>query len=302
MDAFLKTLKAVAEPTRLRLMVLCASGEFTVSELVHILGQSQPRVSRHLKLLCDAGVLQKLREGSWMFYRFAPEKAAAEIAENLLTLVPKEDPVLLMDQKRLLEVKADRSRAATTYFRKSAADWDEMRGLYVDEVKVETAIQRAFKDQPIQKFLDIGTGTGRILEIIGPQAKSADGIDQSLEMLAVARDNLDRANLKNCNIRQGDMYQLAFSDNSYDAACIHQVLHFADEPNRVIAEAARILEPGGKLVVIDFSPHDLEDLRSNHHHRRLGFSDGELAHWFQRNNLSFKAPVHLPGGQLTVAI
>lgn len=302
MDSLLKTLKAIAEPTRLRLLVLCSAGEFTVSELVQILDQSQPRVSRHLKLLCDAGVLQKLRQGSWMFYRFAPGGETAAFADNLLTLIPVNDPVLARDQSRLAEVKIERSQAATDYFRRNAADWDEIRGLHVDEVKVETAIEQAFQGAPIQKFLDIGTGTGRILELIGSKAQSAEGIDQSHDMLAVARNNLDRAKFKNCNIRQGDMYQLPFTENFFDAACIHQVLHFADEPGRAVAEAARVLRPGGKLVVIDFSPHNLEDLRDVYHHRRLGFSDGELAHWFRRNNLNFQSPVHLSGGQLTVAI
>jgi len=302
MDSLLKTLKAVAEPTRLRLLVLCSGGEFTVSELVYILDQSQPRVSRHLKLLCDAGLLQKLREGSWMFYRFAPEIEAADFAEHLLTLIPENDPVLVLDQKRLAEVKIERGLAATDYFRQNAAGWDKIRGLHVDEVKVEAQIEQAFANGSIDKFLDIGTGTGRILELVGSQARVAEGIDQSYYMLAIARDNLDRAKVNNCSIKHGDMYQLPFSNDTFDAACIHQVLHFADEPSRVVAEAARILNPGGKLVVVDFSPHDLEELRDTYHHRRLGFSDGELAHWFRRNNLNFKSPVHLPGGQLTVAI
>jgi ArsR family transcriptional regulator len=302
MDTLLKSLKAVAEPTRLRLLVLCAEAEFTVSELVQILGQSQPRVSRHLKILCDAGLLQKLREGSWMFYRFAPEGVAANFAEHLLTLIPKDDPIFALDQKQLAGVKIERSQSASDYFRQNAADWDQIRGLHVDETKVEAAIAQAFLGDPIENFLDIGTGTGRILELIGSQAETAEGIDQSHEMLAIARGNLERAKVKNCKIKHGDMYQLPGADNAFDAACIHQVLHFADQPNRVIAEAARVLQPGGRLVVIDFSPHDIEDLRTIYQHRRLGFSDGELAHWFQRNNLSFKAPVHLPGGQLIVAI
>jgi ArsR family transcriptional regulator len=302
MDELLKTLKAVAEPSRLRLLALCAEGEFTVSELVQILGQSQPRVSRHLKLLCDAGLLQKLREGSWMLYRFAPEKGATNIADLLLSRIPEKDSTIAMDRKRLRKVLADRSKAAEVYFNQTADHWDEIRGLHVEDAEVENAITQNLYSGPIEKFLDIGTGTGRILELIAPHAKSADGIDLSQEMLAIARANLDQASLKNCQIRQGDMYQLPFGDNQYDAACIHQVMHFADEPNRVIGEAARVLRPGGKLVVVDFAPHDMEDLRNTYHHRRLGFSDGEFVHWFQRNGLSFKSPQHLPGGQITVAI
>lgn len=302
MDALLKTLKAVAEPSRLRLLVLCAEGEYSVSELVYVLDQSQPRVSRHLKLLCDAGLLQNIREGSWMLYRFAPGKDAAALAELVLSLLPENDPFLVQDQKRLLDVKLQRSQAATDYFRFNADQWDKIRGLHVDEAKVEEAIQQIFLAEPIDKFLDIGTGTGRILELVGGHARQVDGLDQSREMLAVARDNLDQANLKNYTIRHGDMYQLPYSDNEYEAACLHQVLHFAEEPARVIAEAARVLRPGGKLVVVDFARHDLEDLRQTYHHRRLGFSDGEFVHWFQRNGLSFKSPLHLSGEPLTVVI
>jgi ubiquinone/menaquinone biosynthesis C-methylase UbiE/DNA-binding transcriptional ArsR family regulator len=302
MDDLLKILKALAEPSRLRLLALCMHGEFTVTELVHILGQSQPRVSRHLKLLCDAGLLQKIREGSWMLYRFAPDDEVASTVEHLLTLVPADDSTFVSDQKRLGEVKAERSKSATDYFRFSAEQWDKIRGLHVDEAKIEDAIRQIFLADQINRFLDIGTGTGRMLELVGDHAEKIDGIDQSTEMLAVARANLDRAQLKNCTLRQGDMYHLPGLDNEFDAACIHQVLHFADEPNRVIAEAARVLQPGGKLVVVDFAPHEIEELRKNYHHRRLGFSDGEFVHWFQRNGLNFKPPVHLSGGQLTVTI
>ena len=302
MDELITTLKAVAESTRLRLLALCSQGEFTVSELVQILGQSQPRVSRHLKLLCDAGLLQKLREGSWMFYRFQPDENAAPLADQLLSLIPEDDAMIILDRKRLEEVKAERSEAATDYFRQNALHWDKIRALHVDAGEVEQAIGDILLEKPGEKFLDIGTGTGRMLELIAPQFLSAEGIDQSHEMLAIARNNLDRAKLKNCQLRQGDMYQLPFPDQSYDAASLHMVLHFADEPAKVIADAARVLRPGGKLLIIDFAPHHLEELRKKYHHRRLGFSDGEIVHWFQRNGLQFKSPVHLPGEQLTVAL
>ena len=302
MDKLITTLKAVAEPTRLRLLALCSQGEFTVSELVQILGQSQPRVSRHLKLLCDAGLLQKLREGSWMFYRFQPDENAAPLADQLLSLIPEGDAMIILDRKRLEEVKAERSEAATDYFRQNALHWDKIRALHVDAGEVEQAIGNILLEKPGEKFLDIGTGTGRMLELIAPQFQSAKGIDQSHEMLAIARNNLDRAKLKNCQLRQGDMYQLPFPDQSYDAASLHMVLHFADEPAKVIADAARVLRPSGKLLIIDFAPHHLEELRKKYHHRRLGFSDGEIVHWFQRNGLQFKPPVHFPGEQLTVVL
>jgi len=302
MDTLLRTLKAMAEPSRLRLLALCAQGEFTVSELVHVLGQSQPRVSRHLKILCDAGLLRKIREGSWMLYSFSPEKEKAAVCEQVLLALSRSDRFLIHDFKRLDMLKADQSRAAADYFRLNAKQWDEIRKLHVDEDKVEEAVKKTFLSAPIDSFLDIGTGTGRMLELIAAHAKKADGVDQSFEMLAVARANLDNAQIKNYTVRHGSMYQLPASEGQYDAVCIHQVLHFSDQPNRVIAEAARVLQPGGKLVVIDFSSHEMEALRNTYHHRRLGFSDGEFVHWFQQNGISYGSPIHLYGGPLTVTL
>ena len=301
MNKLLKILKALAEPSRLRLFNLCFTGEFTVSELVQILGQSQPRVSRHLRILCEAGLLQKIREGNWMLYRIAVETDGAMIGKKILDSLPKSDPAIDRDQERLSSVMMDRSKSATDYFRFRAEQWDQLRKQHVDESQIED-IEGIFGQEKINNFLDVGTGTGRMLELAGPYAEKMEGIDQSREMLAVARRNLEQTRFNNYSIRQDDMYQLSAADENYDIVCIHQVLHFAQEPGKVIAEASRVLQQGGRLVIVDFVTHKIVELREIHHHYRLGFSDGEFVHWFQRSGLHFRSPTHIAGRQLTVGI
>jgi len=302
METLLKMMRAAAEPSRLRILSICAQGEFTVSELVQVLGQSQPRVSRHLKVLCDAGLLQRLREGSWVFYRFAPVDDKKHEAQQLVGMMPKEDPVLMLDNERLSQIKEGRKRAAAEYFRNNAAQWNKIRALHIDEVKVEEAIRETVLKGPVKKILDIGTGTGRLLEILSPEHKEVEGIDLSHEMLVVARANIDQAGLANCRVRHGDMYQLPYRDQTFDAAIINQVLHFADEPAFSIREAARILKNNGRLVVADFAPHSREELRSEHQHRHLGIAEHDMARWFKAAGLIPKPSKELPGGPLTVVL
>jgi ArsR family transcriptional regulator len=301
MEHLLAALRAVAEPTRLRLVVLCARGELTVSELTQILGQSQPRVSRHLKLLCEAGLLDRFREGSWVFYRLSRSGPAAALARQLVAACD-EDPTLALDRQRLDATKRQRADAAAAYFRENAAHWHHIRSLYVGEREVEAALVEIVGAADPRDLLDIGTGTGRMLEILAPQVEQALGIDQSREMLAVARVNLERAGLDNGRVRLGDMYQLALPDASFDIVVIHQVLHYADRPAAAIAEAARVLRPHGTLVLVDFAPHDLEFLREEHAHRRLGFADAEIDEWCSAAGLVPAKPRRLPGDPLTVVI
>jgi ubiquinone/menaquinone biosynthesis C-methylase UbiE/DNA-binding transcriptional ArsR family regulator len=302
MESVLAGLRAAAEPTRLRLLALCARAELTVSELTQILGQSQPRVSRHLKLLCDAGLLDRLREGSWVFYRLSRRAAASHLARLLAGLVPEDDPIVALDRQRLEQIKRARAEAAAAYFRANAAQWGRIRSLYVDESEVERALLDLVPAGETSALLDIGTGTGRMLEILAPRAEHAVGIDTSREMLTIARVNLERAGLRNCSIRQGDMYQLPLPGASFDTVIIHQVLHYADRPASVIEEASRVLRPGGSLLIVDFAPHALEFLRVDHAHRRLGFTDDEILDWCRAAGLEPTRARHLPGSPLTVAI
>ena len=302
MDHLLAALRAVAEPTRLRLVVLCARGELTVSELTQILGQSQPRVSRHLKLLCDAGLLDRFREGSWVFYRLSQSTPASALVRQLVAACGETDPTIALDLQRLGAIKQQRADLASAYFRENAAQWHRIRSLYVDEREVEAALVEIIAAADPRDLLDIGTGTGRMLEILAPRVGQALGIDQSREMLSVARVNLEQAGLVNGRVRRDDMYQLAVPDGSFDAVVIHQVLHYADRPAAAIAEAARVLRPSGILVLVDFAPHALEFLRDEHAHRRLGFGDAEIAQWCRAVGLDPAPSRALPGDPLTVVI
>jgi len=302
MDVLLSGLRAAAESTRLRLLAVCAEGETTVSDLVHILGQSQPRISRHLKLMCEAGLLERLPEGSWAFYRLADEATpGGRLARRLVSLVPVDDPQVVLDRRRLADVNEARTAAADAYFRANAADWDRIRSLHIDENEVERALRTAMPDE-IGTLVDIGTGTGRMLQLFADHVERGVGIDLSRDMLAVARANLALAGLRHCHVRQGDMYRLPVADGYADAVVVHQVLHYADRPAAVIAEAARVLRPGGALVIADFAPHDLESLRTAHAHRRLGFADREVSDWCRAAGLDAGAVRHLPGDPLTVTI
>jgi ArsR family transcriptional regulator len=299
MQALLTALRAAAEPTRLRLLILCAGNELSVGELTGILGQSQPRVSRHLKLLCDAGLLERFREGAFVFYRLAREPA---LASRLASLVPDDDPIVERDRARLGEIEQRREEAASAYFARNAHRWAAIRGLHVPEHDVEAELGAVLGDITGEDLLDVGTGTGRMLELFGPKARRAIGVDRSRDMLAVARAALERAGLDEALVRLGEMYALPFADAQFGVVLFHQVLHYAEHPADAIAEAARVLRPGGRLVIVDFAPHAREDLREAHAHRRLGFADEEVTAWFTRAGLSAGDPVRLPGTPLTVVI
>lgn len=302
MDRLLGGLRAAGEPTRLRLLAVCAHGELTVTELTQILGQSQPRISRHLKLLCDAGLLARFREGTWAFYRLADDGDCAQLARTLVDLIPGDDETLTRDLERLEGVKQGRAREAAEYFRANAVRWDEIRALYVPESRLEEALLRLVGDEPVADFLDIGTGTGRILEVFGPRIERGLGIDLSHEMLRVARARLEQAEARNCQVRHGDMYSLALPSASFDVAVVHQVLHYADDPKAAIAEAARVLRPGGRLYIVDFSRHEEEFLRAQHQHRWLGFDDAEVSRWCLAAGLETGPVEQLQGDPLTVLV
>ena len=302
MEHLLVALRAAGEPTRLRLLALCAHMDLTVSQLTQILGQSQPRVSRHLKLLLEAGLLERLREGSWSFYRMAVRGAGSQIARTLVDAIPANDPTLNLDLERLQTIRRAREKLAAEYFQQNAADWDEIRSLYVEEGEVEGRLLELLAEREVEDLLDIGTGTGRMLEILGSRARRAVGVDLSHEMLTVARSNLERAQLRNCLVRQGDMYRLPVENASFDAVTVHQVLHYAEDPPAVIAEAARVLRPEGRLFVVDFAKHELDDLRDEHAHRWLGFRDDEVSGWCRKAGLKPRPPVFLTGEPLTVVI
>jgi ubiquinone/menaquinone biosynthesis C-methylase UbiE/DNA-binding transcriptional ArsR family regulator len=290
------TLKAAAEPTRLRILALLAEAELTVSDLTEILRQSQPRLSRHLRLLTEAGLVDRFREGSWAFFRLGERGGTAELARALIGRLKTDDAIVLRDRERLAAVRTSRAAAAQNYFRRHAAEWDRIRRLHVADTAVESAIRTALADKPIRSLLDLGTGTGRMLELFGADIERGLGLDLSLDMLALARARLDRAGLKHCSVRHGDIYDLALPRDSFDVVIIHQVLHFLDDSARAIAEAARVLRPGGRLLVVDFAPHDLEFLREEHAHRRLGFAVETVTQWLEAAGLDVLRQETLPPG------
>lgn len=276
MDQLLVVLRAAAEPTRLRLLALAAGGAFCVSEFSEILGQSQPRISRHLRLLQEAGLLERLREGvnAWFALAGGPQGAWAR---DLLLRVPADDETLAADRRLAARVLAERARAASDSFRRQGADWDEMRALDLPAEAVEAALLGMLPEQGIGRLLDIGTGTGRLLEVLAPRVSAALGVDASKAMLALARARLARAGLSHCAVRLADMYRLPFAAASFDIAVLQMVLHHADDPTQVLAEAARILRPGGKLLVVDLAPHTRADMSARLAHRHPGFADDEMA-------------------------
>ncbi len=293
MDTLLNALRAAGETTRLRLLALLSRNELTVSELTWILGQSQPRVSRHLKLLSEAHLVDRIQEGAWAFYRLADRGPASEVLSALMALLPEDDADLLRDRQRLEAVKKERSEAAAAYFRDIAESWDRIRDLYVAESDVEQAMLAAAGDRPIDTLLDLGTGTGRILQVFSDRIARGLGIDSSREMLSVARANLTKQSLNHCRVRHGDIYNLPVPAGSMDVVTIHHVLHFLDDPATAIVQAAQALRPRGKLLIVDFAPHQLEMLRRDYAHRRLGFDDAEVAAWCRAAGLEDVRVEHL---------
>lgn len=282
MDELVTMLRAVGDPTRLRLLLLLRQAELTVSELIDIVGQSQPRVSRHLKLLCEAGLLERFKEGSWVFHHVVETGSGAALGALLAELADKEDDTHARDMQRLALVRAERAKQAAAFFKANATEWNRIRALHAPEAEVEAALLRHLRREPIETLLDVGTGTGRMLELAAPLVRRAVGIDSSQDMLAIARDRLAAPALAHCRVRLGDVYRLPFAGEAggFDVALFHQVLHYLDDPGAAVGEAARVLRPGGRLMIVDFAPHDLEFLRDEFAHRRLGFADKEVYGWF----------------------
>ena len=294
MDALLAALRAAAEPTRLRLLALAARGAFCVTELTEILGQSQPRLSRHLKLLCESGLLAREREGAnaWFALPTGPDGALArEIAAHLT----EDDAILEADRRQAARVLAERARAANERFRRQGADWDEMRALDLPAQAVEAALLSLIPENAQARLLDIGTGTGRVLELLAARVAQGLGVDASKAMLALARARLARTGLTHCAVRLADMYRLPLADASFDIAVLQMVLHYAEDPAGVLAEAARVLRPDGRLIVIDLAQHGRDDIVAKLAHRWPGFSDTAMAELLAEAGLAGDAPVVVPG-------
>ena len=294
----LEMFRALADPTRLRIVALLRAMELSVGELAQVLGQSQPRVSRHVRILADAGIAERRREGSWVFLALGGHDRVAPLFAAIDAWGGVGDRDADGDLARLDAVRAERSAAAARWFDGHAGDWDAIRSLHIGEAEVEGAIAGLLGDGALGRLVDIGTGTGRMLELLGPSAASAVGIDRSPAMLRVARAKLGNA----AELRQGDMYGLPLGDRSADVVVLHQVLHYAHHPAAVLAEAARLVGPGGRVLIADFAPHGREELRERDAHARLGFSDQQIAEWLGAAGLRVAAGRALEGGELTVKL
>jgi len=295
---------ALADPTRLRVLALLRAMELSVGEIAQVLGQSQPRVSRHVKILAEAGLIDRRKEGSWVFLGLG----APEVVEPILGLIDRwrargGAEISAADSDRLQAVRSERAAAAQAYFAAHAGEWDRLRTLHVAEAEVESAIGRAIRDgsRAVGRLVDIGTGTGRMIELFGGVATQALGIDRSPEMLRLARVKLAEAGLA-AELRQGDMYGLPLASGIADTVILHQVLHYAQNPAAAVAEAGRLLAPGGRLLIADFAPHEREELRTRDAHARLGFADDAVLRYFEQAGLEGRVVEHLEGGELTVTI
>jgi ArsR family transcriptional regulator len=290
----IEILRAAGEPSRLRILALLAKGELAVMELSHILDQSQPRVSRHLKLLTEAGLVERFPDGAWVFYRLTETGDPRGAANAILNLIDANDVLLARDADRLLGVQAGRSAEAASYF-----------SLYVSETDVEAAILAAAGKGPFKRLIDLGSGSGRMLTLLSPLTKSAIGLDLSQQMLNIARNHAAEAGLNHIELRHGDIFDTRLPAGHADLVVVHQVLHYLSDPAAAVAEAARLVAPGGRLLIVDFAPHRLEFLRELHQHRRLGFSDEEMGRWLTAGGLKPAALKALPpatGEGLTVHV
>lgn len=287
MEDFVNALKSIAEPTRLRILNILLTQELTVSEITEVLNYSQPRISRHLKLMCDAGVLDRVQEGAWVFYRVSANQTEGKLARSIASLMPESTAITERDMMRLRDVRKNYARKAQDFFEQNAETWNDVRSLYFASDKVDKALLEFVRNQKFDNLLDLGTGTGKMLELLGPFVNNAMGIDNSQQMLSVARSMLAENKLNHCQVRLGDIFDMNLpSEMRFDAITIHYVLHYLNDPQMLLSQATKLLSDNGKIVIVDFASHEVEMLREKFNHRRLGFSNKEMADWASTNKLA----------------
>jgi len=302
--------KSLADPTRLRIARLLSTMELAVGELAQVLGQSQPRVSRHVGILCDAGLAERRREGSWVFLRSTGGSANADpvlvALDRMLATAERENEefaqICQADRHKLAAIRRSRGAAAEDYFARHAGEWDEVRALHSPDTMVEDRLAEILADAPLGRVLDIGTGTGRMAELFAELADHVVAIDKNLEMLRVARAKLQDLPATRTELVHGDFADLPFDAGQFDTVLLHQVLHFAHDPAVPLAEAARVMRSGGRIAIVDFAAHDREELRERHQHVRLGFTDQQIQRLLEDAGFSPKVPVALEGNELVVKI
>ncbi|WP_295492532.1 metalloregulator ArsR/SmtB family transcription factor [Sphingorhabdus sp. EL138] len=305
MISLLNIMRALADPTRLRIVFLVRRLELSVGELVQILDQSQPRVSRHIRILDEAGLLERRKEGSWVFLRPSGMLTDGSLSSLLAEADMSQAKAFQRDLLRLDEVRNARTDMAAQYFAAHADEWDSLRSLHIADSEVEARLAQVLQSAPLGQVLDVGTGTGRIVELFAADSSRLVAIDSSPEMLRLARAkiaNLHPETARKIEIKLGDFNMLPVGDGEFDTVIFHQVLHYAQHPEAVIAEAIRTLAPGGRLVIVDFAAHDLEELRTVHAHARLGFSDDFMRKAFTGQGLQMVHQTALAAGELVVKV
>ena len=293
-EAGLTALRAIAEPTRLRILMLLSTGELTVKDLTQVLGQSQPRISRHLKLMHGAGLLSRVQEGSWVYFRLTDSAGHAALLRDLLKQFAADDNDYRRDRDRADSIRRQRFENAQAFFADHAGQWDKLRALHADEAEVEAQICELLGIVNGELLVDMGTGTGRVLELLAGRFTRAIGIDTNQRMLGYARARTQGPVFSHVQVRHGDICNLALQDGSADAVIMHQVLHYLADPRRAIAEAARILRPEGRLIVVDFAAHTVDRLRDEYAHQRLGFADDQMTAWLKECGLEVSIQKDLP--------
>ncbi len=294
----------LADSTRLRILFLLRELELSVGELAQVLALGQPSISKHLKVLLDGNFVVRRKEGNWVFIGLGDP----DLVEPVFTLLDGWDEVIGVgslrdaDKARLTAIQTERAEEAAQYFRAHAADWSKVNQLHAASETVEAAILKELAGHRIGRLVDIGTGTGTMLTLFRDRAEHMIGIDRSPDMLRFGRARLSEAGIANAELRQGDMSGLVLPSASADTVILHQVLHYARYPAVVVAEAARLLAPGGRLVIVDVAPHEREELRRDHAHARLGFADEEVLGYLRAADLDASVADHLTGGALTVTI
>lgn len=290
MEQFASALKALGHTDRLRILALLSHGELTVSELVQILNLSQPRVTQYIKSLEAAGILERLREGSWVFSRLKRGNIGiSALVATTLSSLPQDDLTLSADQRRLQDIRSERSKLVEAFFADVANDRGQLGNEYLPQSDIEKALLEIAGETKFEYMVDLGTGTGRMLELFSARAKRGAGIDTNVEMLTVARHKLATVEYSHMSVQQGDLHMTPLGTGVADLVTIHQVLHYLDDPLEAVREASRLLMAGGTFLIVDFAAHQFEGFRDKYAHRRLGFSDAEIEAWLEAAHMSLSS-------------
>ena len=274
------TFKALADPCRARLTAVLLSGEFTVQELTRIMGMGQSRVSRHLKILTEAGVLSVKRQGTWSYYRAGEESTFFSGIRPAFERELSSLPERCRDLAAVSKVLEERRRRSQEFFDCHARQWDDLARTLLPVPEYRQRLLQLVPEGA--SVLEIGIGTGGLLTELTSRASRVIGVDHSPAMLEEARRRLNDRGIGGIELRLGEMSHLPLSDASVGCVVANMVLHHAADPPAVLAEIRRVLAPGGTLLLADLARHERESAREQLADQWLGFEDNELTEWLRR--------------------